>query len=207
MNKTLTLAKPFRAKKAQSGMAMIEVLITILVSTIGLLGIASLQSVALKGSLDSSQRTAATSIVGDLVERIRANPVGRRADNYAEYFVQYASCAKNTPPPVNICSDYYDQANAKAIEAVSCTGEQLAEFDAWELSCGYLNKDKHTSSPVNFLVAPTITVMCTDAEPADAFDCSDNSDHEIELTWTASSKAANRNDGNETRTVAITTGI
>jgi len=207
MNKALNNSKSFRPLTSQLGMAMIEVLITVFISTIGLLGIASLQTISLKGSIDSSQRTAAALLVNDVVDRMRANPTGRNADDYVDAFDEYSACVSGEDPPANICSDYYDQAAGAVVNSGICTGTQLAVFDAWELACGYENSSNNLSSAVNFLASPVISVSCTDSDNADALACSDNSIHEVSVTWTAAAKDSNRNDGNETHSVSVTVGI
>lgn len=52
---------------------MIEVLITILIMSVGLLGVAAMQAEALKGGNDSILRSKAVTSVADISDRIRAN--------------------------------------------------------------------------------------------------------------------------------------
>ncbi|MCH7671173.1 MAG: type IV pilus modification protein PilV, partial [Proteobacteria bacterium] len=54
---------------------MIEVLVTLLLVSIGYLGIAGLETIAKKINFGSLQRTAAVILAHDIVERMRANPV------------------------------------------------------------------------------------------------------------------------------------
>ena len=54
---------------------MIEVLIAMLVLSIGILNIAGLQTMAKKSNFSAIQRTSATVLAKDIVERMRANPV------------------------------------------------------------------------------------------------------------------------------------
>jgi len=207
MNSVLGRNESFRPPTSQLGMVMIEVLITVFISTIGLLGIASLQTISLKGSIDSSQRTAAALLVNDVIDRIRANPTGRNADDYNGAFDGYAACVSGEAPPANICSDYYDQGAGAVVNSGVCTGTQLAEFDAWELACGYENSSNNLSSSVNFLTSPVISVVCTDSDDLDGLACSDNSTHDVSVTWTAAAKSVDRNDGFETRSVTMSVGI
>lgn len=57
----------------QAGIALMEVLITILVVSIGLLGYAALQMGALNSSLDSFSRSQASIILEDAAARMRNN--------------------------------------------------------------------------------------------------------------------------------------
>ena len=62
---------PCRAR--QSGFSLVEVMITLLVLSIGLLGIAALQVVTLQASSTSLHRSIAVIQANDLVERLWAN--------------------------------------------------------------------------------------------------------------------------------------
>ena len=64
----------------QSGTTMIEVLVTIVILSVGLLGIAALQAKTQMGSIESYQRAQAIILVGDMVARINGNPAN--ADSY-----------------------------------------------------------------------------------------------------------------------------
>lgn len=57
----------------QGGFNMIEVLVTLAVLSVGLLGVAALQSIGIKFNHQSYQRTQAVVQAFDIVERMRAN--------------------------------------------------------------------------------------------------------------------------------------
>lgn len=194
----------FRAVKPQQGITLIEVLVTVVISAVGLLGIAVLQLTALKGVVDSSQRMTAAAIVSDIADRLRANPAGRQANEYAAAFAVYSECDADTPPPDNICSDYFSQGAKSKVESLACNGAELALFDAWELSCGHVNQDSNLSSPVDFLVTPTITVSCSDSDVGDAHTCSDHSNHEITISWMAIANSDSQNSMSESRSMTST---
>lgn len=63
----------------QRGATLIEVLVALLVMSIGLLGAAAIQLNALKFTDSSSLRTRASFIAYDMMDRIRANPDGAYA--------------------------------------------------------------------------------------------------------------------------------
>lgn len=71
MNK-LTSEK-IKSGKHQSGFSMIEVLITIIIILVGLLGIAALQARAQMLELESYQRAQALILMSDIVDRINVN--------------------------------------------------------------------------------------------------------------------------------------
>ncbi len=97
------------------GVSMIEVLVTLLVSAVGLLGVASLQMSAVKNTRESQLRSMATVLAHDMAERMRSNLVGLAVPN-----------------------QYYDQlqgtATAQDCRAGSCNAQELARFDYWEWS-------------------------------------------------------------------------
>lgn len=65
-----------------SGFSLIEVLVALLVLSIGLLGLAALQTTSLKYNTESYLRTQATYLAYDIMDRMRANSVGFNAGNY-----------------------------------------------------------------------------------------------------------------------------
>lgn len=66
----------------QHGATLIEVLISLLILAVGLLGMAGLQTVSLRNTQSAYLRTQATVLSGDIVERIRANLQGVEAGSY-----------------------------------------------------------------------------------------------------------------------------
>ncbi|MCL4790483.1 MAG: type IV pilus modification protein PilV [Gammaproteobacteria bacterium] len=57
----------------QSGLSLIEVLITVVLVSIGLLGLAGLQLTSVQNSNSSNERFMATTLAQDILERMRAN--------------------------------------------------------------------------------------------------------------------------------------
>ena len=80
---SITFCKP-RINRHR-GVGMVEVLITIVIMTIGLLGMAALQITAVRGNQDGVQRSHATWLVQDLAERIRGN-INAYQDDVAGYW-------------------------------------------------------------------------------------------------------------------------
>lgn len=100
-----------RIKEKQSGATLIEIMVSILVMAIGLLGLASLQINAMKFQKTASQRSEATQASYDIAERMRSNwLMPKSIDNLAlfraanelkytfndEYSVSYS--ATHNPP-------------------------------------------------------------------------------------------------------------
>ena len=64
---------PFHNKKHLSGFTLLEVMIALLVLSIGLLGIAALQANSLKVNHGAYQRSQAIFLAYDMMDRLRAN--------------------------------------------------------------------------------------------------------------------------------------
>lgn len=64
------------------GFSLVEVLVALLVLSIGLLGLAALQTTSLKYNNESYYRTQATYLAYDIIDRMRANTVGVSNGNY-----------------------------------------------------------------------------------------------------------------------------
>lgn len=58
----------------QGGFTLLEVLVALLVLSLGLLGLAGLQTMSLKLNTQSYQRTQATMLIDSMIDRMRANP-------------------------------------------------------------------------------------------------------------------------------------
>lgn len=62
--------------KSNRGFSMIEALITLVLVSIGVLGMVALQTRTLQNTQDSVQRNAAAALANDLLESMRAQPTG-----------------------------------------------------------------------------------------------------------------------------------
>lgn len=117
-----------RNNRLETGSSLIEVLIALLVLSVGLLGLAALQLNALRGISDSSQRSQATWILQDAAERIRANPNALTTS--------YSTAANCAALPPKFCADYWQPAGSR-VKATNCSDDEMAAFDRWETQCSY----------------------------------------------------------------------
>lgn len=99
--------------KRESGFGLIEVLVSVLILAIGLLGLAGLQTQSLRFNNESFFRTQATLLAMDLADRMRANREIISTTPGAYEF----SAAQTVP-------ESYPQCDASA-----CSPAQLAEYD------------------------------------------------------------------------------
>jgi type IV pilus assembly protein PilV len=92
----------------QLGIGLIEVLVTITITTIGLLGLSAMQMQSIRSVSDSGNRTHAIWIANDLLNRIRANEVATNT-----YITGEIECSDDIPE-TPICASYFDGANQLA---------------------------------------------------------------------------------------------
>ncbi len=82
-NKKFAASQTSPARKPmQAGTTLIEVLISLLILAIGLLGMSGLQTVSLRSTQSAYLRTQASIASNDIVERVRANLQGVEANSY-----------------------------------------------------------------------------------------------------------------------------
>jgi len=98
------------------GFSMIEVLITLVVLSIGLLGIAGLQVTGMQSNRSAYYRSQATIIAYDMIDRMRTNVDGVAANHYDDLD---SSSPPSTPPT---CID----------TSSGCSAASLAENDLQE---------------------------------------------------------------------------
>lgn len=138
----------------QRGVTLIEVLITVLVMAIGLLGMAALQLNGLNTNHDAYYRSQATLFAADLADRMRANLDAARDGHYA-------GATPGSDPGFD-CQTTFPADNR-------CTGEQLAQADLY-------NWLQRLQDPTDGLPVATATVAC-------AAPCGTGYPYTITLAW------------------------
>ena len=108
-----------RRPERSRGFSMLEVLVALLVLSVGLLGLAALQTMGLKFNTQSYQRTQAVLNAYDIIDRVRANPSGILTGSYDNIGTT------DTPPSLPTCP---------------CSPAQMADFDIaqWKSSLATL---------------------------------------------------------------------
>lgn len=81
-----TTSPIFTDLRRQRGITMIEVLVTIIVLAIGLLGLAGLQLNSLQFTHSAYQNSQATIMANDIIDRMRANRINAESGNYSTAF-------------------------------------------------------------------------------------------------------------------------
>ena len=115
-------------KSPQRGFSLLEVLISLAVLSIGLLGLAALQTVGLRINHDSYQRTQATMLAYDIADRMRANSVGLAAGKYNAVLITTnptgPDCIASTCTPAEVAD--YDIRTWHEILALKLSGGEGA---------------------------------------------------------------------------------
>ncbi|MCK4587272.1 MAG: type IV pilus modification protein PilV [Gammaproteobacteria bacterium] len=106
----------YSSQHRSHGFTLIEVLVAIVVLSIGLLGLAGLQATSLRNNNSALQRSVASILANDMLDRIRANRDGLIAGDYDTVepgaFPGDPGCVTATP--------------------VGCTTAQMAAYDVFE---------------------------------------------------------------------------
>ena len=71
-----------RARRSQAGVSLVEVMVSVLVVTVGLLGAAALQASALRNNQGSYERTQTSILTQGIFDAMRANLAGVTAGDY-----------------------------------------------------------------------------------------------------------------------------
>ena len=120
-------------------MGMVEILVTLFILTVGLLGVASLQFVSAFSNADALHRSQAVLVAQQFSERLRAAAepsalgLGLVVDN--QYFVQDAynfaglSCDSGGSPYECFCLAL--PASLPNCQQNQCSSSQFAQFDAY----------------------------------------------------------------------------
>lgn len=107
----------WRAKRLnQTGVGLIEVLVALIIMSVGLLGIASLYVTALQAKTTSLSRMKAVTLAQDMADRIRAN------SSVASAYAIAVSDTQTTLGNSQNCSG----------TTVTCTDTQMALYDKYE---------------------------------------------------------------------------
>lgn len=81
----------------QSGFTLLEVLVAMLVLSIGLLGLAGLMASSMRNNLSASNRTQATWMAYDIIDRMRANRASAWAGSYTTGLGTPSVCSSAVP--------------------------------------------------------------------------------------------------------------
>ena len=91
----------------QRGVTLVEVLVTLIVISVGLLGVAALQAISIRDNYSAYLRSQATALADDMIDRIRAN-----RDNASSYVVSLTGTLSGTSRAAVDVTDWKSQLTA-----------------------------------------------------------------------------------------------
>lgn len=150
----------------QRGVSMVEVLIALLVLSVGSLGYLSMQTTMLTSTMDANQRSVASWAAQDLIERILSNQ-----DGISDYETSASSATCGTPPSDDCTGS-------------SCTNTQMVTYDLYQVACAVNGE----------LLNAEFDVECTDAAGTAAA-CTNDSFVVVTLEWASKSIADDKELG------------
>lgn len=149
-----------------NGFTLIEVLVSLIIVAIGLLGLAGVHIQGMQGSNGALMRTQATFITNDIATRMRVNKTAMDNNIYALADYNLACAAQARPDCNNII----------------CTSNQIAQMDIADFVCAVED---------NLPNANNTSITCADIDINDANPCTTGSPHTISLSWIESLNAPN----------------
>ena len=169
MNKHIQIKSTIALSKThskQSGFSLIEVMVAALLLSIGILGVAGLQIIGMKGTQQSHMKQQASAVLHSLTERMHSNKLGVLAANYVDD------------------SETYDCSNKPVCGVgVNCTPADIASLDKHNIFCGFKAGSGPNTSGIKYqaandvvsLVDGQILISCIT-------DCSDG-EMRLEINW------------------------
>lgn len=173
-----TFAKLNKCGRPQRGFGLLEVLITLVIMAVGLLGIAVLQVMSKRSNFEATQRTTASMLANFIVERMRANPGA---------LAVYGGTLE-TPPPALGGPTYTAEPTPTCSSASACSPNELADHDLWlweQLIIGAT--EQSGTSNTGGLVSPTACITTT--VPDALTDRSGR--YTVTIVWRGSTKLSN----------------
>lgn len=171
--------------KHQHGVGMIEVLITLVILAIGLLGVASLQFIGSFANKEALARTQAVMVTQQMTERLRAGTVASQVtdgfvvhNNYFDddnYNFSQLTCNSSAPPYECHCLTI--PATIPNCQVNDCDASELAVFDAYQMSCSMVRENPNA----------IMSVTCDDTDINDIDACTAGSIHNITVKWPSQS--------------------
>jgi type IV pilus assembly protein PilV len=169
--------------KQYSGFTLIEVLVTVVVLAVGLLGLAGLQTASLGNNQNAYYRSQATQLAYDMADRMRAN----RAN--ARLFAGSAYIATVPPAPAQVAAC----GGAPGGAAVGCTPAEIAQNDLFEWSLDISNALPNSATAAGVALPATGAIIAVPAAAPTGFiitlSWDDNRDGAIDRTLDANNRA------------------
>lgn len=150
------------SSKHAQGFTLIEVLVALIVTSVGLLGLAALETATVRFNQNAYLRSQATNLAYDLADRMRANREAALAGNYDSAYA-------GTPPACNAA------VGAGTVAAKDLAGWRIALTCALPSGNGRIQRNNRTM---------TISVRWNESRGTSVAEDGSNSDEEFQMVTT-----------------------
>ena len=163
--------------KNNNGFTLVEILITVLILSIGLLGLAGLQVSSMKSNHSSYLRSQATIMAYDMIDRMRANQKAVTDTDYVANTTYTVTAPTTTPPNPYYTVDGTAETGTCTTTG-GCTTTQMAKTDITQWRVGLATQ-----------LPGGVGVICLDTSPDDgntlaAPECSNSGTiYAIKIWW------------------------
>lgn len=153
----------------QKGIGIVEVMVALVVVSMGVLGMASLQLTGIKYTSSGYSRSLAVLFSENLAARMRSNQEAVSDFHYAGFDSDTLNC---NVIPVPFCQATFSS------PAQLCDHQEMAVFDLYSSACGTLGSDnKPVDGVADSLADGRLQVECDDAP------CVTTSNYTMTITW------------------------
>ncbi len=142
-----------------------EIMISLVILSVGMLGMAGMQLSGLRNSATSSYRTDATQLSYDIVDSMRANRMAVAANVFEDIDVDYSDTMVD---PEKSCLQ-----ETTTSTVASCTSSEMAVVELYDWITRVRQKLPNAS----------VSIQCNDLDTTDADDCTEFSTHTVMLSW------------------------
>lgn len=142
-----------------AGFSIIEILVSLVVLSIALLGVGGLQMVAVKGTQDAHLRTQASIAAMNLSSKMRGNIAGVTTGAYGSQ--TDVDCSN----VVTSCINNF------------CTNDEVAAYDLYQVACGNTTDDVTSGGVAQTLPGGKLRVTCENGV------CNASTIHNIIISW------------------------
>ncbi len=154
------------------GFTLLEVLVALVIFSIGLLGLAGLQILSLRLTGDSLLRTTAAILANDMIDRMRANPTASNLGTTSPY---------NNPSKTSTGNPNCIGKNGSGVATnTQCDATQMAAHDFYEW---YANIAGAPATAWHPLIAASLPsgggVVCVDSTPNDGTTAATGCDNNV----------------------------
>ena len=163
-----------RLLSRSGGFTLVEVMVSVIIFSVGLIGVARLQVVAKQNNYDAVQRVAATQVAQDVLSRMRSNHtvLNTYVSNGSGTSIGRTSISSEPTP---VCGS----------SGTQCTANQLALHDLWDLERA-LDGIAEQDGGGNKLGGLTLPTMCITG-PASG----DSGVYTVAIAWRGKAELSN----------------